>query len=373
MNRKRILQVNIDNDGGNGAFTLVRYIYTYLKKDYVFDYFTMGKFIEDAVFNDIVQDGGKCFSADLRDNKLIGHLKLPFVFYRVLTENHYDVVHIHSEVAYKHFLYAIAAKYAGVKKIIIHSHSSDIDGSNKGLKFLLHKVLRAKVNKYGDYFLACSEPAAKWMFNSKTLQSSKYSILHNGVDPSKYCYSETVRNYVRNSFNISDKIVLGHVGALKMVKNQGRLLEILATLNSDKYVLMLIGDGEDRNLLEEKAKKLNIECRVLVLGSRTDVSELLQAIDVFVFPSFFEGIPMALIEAQAIGIPIIASDRINKDVKINDNMIFISLDASDTRWIQEINRIKDKHLKQEGADRVRNSEYNIEKSAKVLGLIYDES
>ena len=82
LHRKRILQVNIDNDGGNGAFALVRYLYSFLKNEYVFDYFTMGKFIEDSVYKDILSDGGKCYSADLRSNKLLGHIILPFNFYK---------------------------------------------------------------------------------------------------------------------------------------------------------------------------------------------------------------------------------------------------------------------------------------------------
>lgn len=368
--RKRILQVNIENTGGNGAFALVRYLYPFLKDKFIFDYFTMGKFEDDDVYKSIIADGGKCYSADLRRNKLIGHIKLPFVFYRYLNNNYYDIVHIHSEVAYKHFLYAIAAKLAGVKKVIIHSHSSNIDGDNKGFKFFCHIILRSLVNKLGDDFLACSEPTAEWMFSKKTLNGGHFKLLHNGIVPNVYKFSEEKRTAKRMELGISDKVVIGHVGALKKVKNQIRLIEILKNINDARYVLLLIGDGEDKEKLVLKAKELGVENQVIFLGSRTDVADLLQSIDVFVFPSFFEGIPMALIEAEAVGLPIVASDTINQDIKINDNICFVSLDESNDKWIQKIQAAKKLHIKENGFLNIKNSAFNIEGSAYTLSSLY---
>lgn len=368
--RKRILQVNIENTGGNGAFTLVRYLYSFLKDEFNFDYFTMGKFEEDDVYRSIITDGGKCYSADLRSNKLIGHIKLPFVFYRYLKNNNYGTVHIHSEVAYKHFLYAIAAKLAGIKKVIIHSHSSSIDGDNKGLKFVCHKILRSFVNKLGDEFLACSEPAAEWMFSKKTLNGSHFRLLHNGIDPNAYKFSEEKRNAKREEFEISDKVVLGHVGALKKVKNQSRLIEILKDINDMRYTLLLIGGGDDKEKLVLKAKELGVENQIIFLGSRTDVADLLQAIDVLVFPSFFEGIPMALIEAQTVGLPIVVADTINKAIKINENIVFVSLDESNDKWIEAIKDMYEWSLGEQGYINVVSSDYNIERSAEELRKVY---
>ena len=312
----RVLQVNIENEGGNGAFSLVRYLYYFLKEDFIFDFFTMSKFMDDAVYRDIVNDGGKCFSANLRSNKLLGHIKLPFVFYKYLKKNKYKIVHIHSEVAYKHFLYAIAARCAKVDKIIIHSHSSNIDGNNKGVKLVCHKILKSWVNRLGTYFLACSIPAAEWMFDDKVRSSNRFKLLHNGIDPRKYKFSEEKRIVARNKLGVENKIVIGHVGALKWVKNQQYLLEILSNIHDETFVLILIGDGEDKEKLVKDSIRLGVEKQVLFLGSRTDVAELLHAIDVFVFPSFFEGIPMAMIEAQTVGIPIVASDVINRDIMV---------------------------------------------------------
>lgn len=366
----RVLQVNIENEGGNGAFSLVRYLYYFLKEDFIFDFFTMSKFMDDAVYRDIVNDGGKCFSANLRSNKLLGHIKLPFVFYKYLKKNKYKIVHIHSEVAYKHFLYAIAARCAKVDKIIIHSHSSNIDGNNKGVKLVCHKILKSWVNRLGTYFLACSIPAAEWMFDDKVRSSNRFKLLHNGIDPRKYKFSEEKRIVARNKLGVENKIVIGHVGALKWVKNQQYLLEILSNIHDDTFVLILIGDGEDKEKLVKDSIRLGVEKQVLFLGSRTDVAELLHAIDVFVFPSFFEGIPMAMIEAQTVGIPIVASDVINRDIMVNENISFISINDDSSVWIREIQKIKSMHLKEKGYASIYNSKYNIKNSAKILRAVY---
>ncbi len=366
----RVLQVNIENEGGNGAFSLVRYLYYFLKEDFIFDFFTMSKFMDDAVYRDIVNDGGKCFSANLRSNKLLGHIKLPFVFYKYLKKNKYKIVHIHSEVAYKHFLYAIAARCAKVDKIIIHSHSSNIDGNNKGVKLVCHKILKSWVNRLGTYFLACSIPAAEWMFDDKVRSSNRFKLLHNGIDPRKYKFSEEKRIVARNKLGVENKIVIGHVGALKWVKNQQYLLEILSNIHDETFVLILIGDGEDKEKLVEDSIRLGVEKQVLFLGSRTDVAELLHAIDVFVFPSFFEGIPMAMIEAQTVGIPIVASDVINRDIMVNENISFISINDDSSVWIREIQKIKSMHLKEKGYASIYNSKYNIKNSAKILRAVY---
>ena len=163
---------------------------------------------------------------------------------------------------------------------------------------------------------------------------------------------------------------MGHVGALKKVKNQERILDIIKDINDSNYKLLLIGDGEDKEKLVKKTKEFGIESQVLFLGSRTDVADLLQAIDVIVFPSFFEGIPMALIEAQATGIPVVASDTINKAIKINSNIRFVSLEEDNRIWIEAIKEVQNNQLKDIGNINVSLSSYNIESSAEELRKVY---
>lgn len=370
INRKRILQVNIDNNGGNGAFSLIRYFSDLLKDDFIFDYFSMGKFVEDSVYEDIYKKGGACFSADLRKNRFLGHILLPLKFYIFLKNHKYEIIHIHGDLSYKFFLYLVPAKLAKVKTVIIHSHSTNIDGDKKKIKFLIHILTKYIVNVLGDKFLACSMDAAKWSFSKKNINSSNFCLLHNGINPYPYKFSENVRIEVRCNLNITDKIVLGHVGSLKPVKNQSRLLDIIQDINDPRFVLILVGDGSDLNKLKIYCKEKHIEDRVLFLGNRTDVCNILQAMDIFVFPSFFEGMPMALVEAQSVGLPIIASDTINHDIKINNNVEFISLKETNEVWITKIQNLLKKHLKDEGYHNVESSNFNVSKNVSILKSTY---
>ena len=371
MKRERILQVNIDNNGGNGAFALMQSFYELLKNEFIFDYYTMGSFVNDSVLQSIINDGGKCESGNLRSNKLLGHILLPFRFYKFLVKNSYNTVHIHSEVAYKHFLYCVAAKKAKVKKIIIHSHSNSIDGNCKGLKYFFHKIFRTYINKNGDYFFACSEPAARWMFDETIISGNKYCLLNNGIVPDKFKFNEIKRDEIRKELGINDSYIIGHVGAFKWVKNQSFLIEILSTLKNRNYKLLLVGDGEDRQAIENKATSLGVINNVIFAGNRSDVNDLLLAMDIFVFPSFFEGIPISLIEAQCAGLPIIASDVINHDVKVNDNLSFYSLDCKAREWANKIEEKKYYHLREQGFNNVFNSKYNVGNSARKLREIYE--
>lgn len=371
MVKEHILQVNIDNNGGNGAFALMQSFYALLKTEYIFDYFTMDSFVNNEVLQSILDDGGKCESANLRKNKLFGHILLPFRFYKFLVKNNYNTIHIHSEVAYKHFLYCVAAKKANVKKIIIHSHSSSIDGNCKGLKHVFHKIFRKYINRNGDFFIACSEPAAKWMFDETIINGDNYCLLHNGIIPEKFKYDEKKRSEVRSTLGLEGYYVIGHVGAFKWVKNQSLLIEILSLLKNKNYKLLLVGDGEDRQKIEEKARNLGVIDSVIFTGNRSDVNELLLAMDIFVFPSFFEGIPISVIEAQCVGLPIIASDVINRDVRINENLFFFSLERSSKEWADKIESSISDHLKEEGFNNIFKSIYNINESARQLREIYE--
>lgn len=372
--RKRILHVNIDNNGGNGAFALVMYLYSNLKSDYIFDFYTMGKFIESKELENIEKLGGKVYSADLRKNKFLGHLKLPFKFKNCIKKNNYDTVHIHSEVAYKVFLYVLGARLAGVKRIIIHAHSSKIDGNYVLIKKIAHNLTKKAICKQGTDFLAISEDAANWLFTKDVINDKQhFNYLTNGICPQNYCFNEETRRRMRQQFNIADDVILiGHVGALKKVKNQSFLIEIMYNLkNSDVNTkLMLVGEGEDRKKLEQKIEQLGLLNDALLLGTRSDVSDLMQAFDILVFPSFFEGVPMTLIEAQCIGMPIIASDTIQNTIKVNNNVKFESLNRGIEYWCQIIKDNIDSHIYTKGFENVYDSKYNIKSSAKKLASIY---
>ena len=368
--KKRILHVNIDNNGGNGAYSLVRNLYSLLSDKYIFDYYTMGEFVDDEDYRKVISCGGRCYSAGLRKNRVLGHIKLSNSLRKVIENGQYEIVHIHSEVAYKHFFYALASSKCRCRKIIIHSHSSSIDGDHVVLKRLLHCVFKNEVNRLGTDFLACSMPAAEWMFTKRNLKRDCFHILQNGINIDRFVFSEIKRNEMRKALGIDGCKVIGHVGSLKKVKNQAFLIDIIQILKNQDYVLMLIGDGEDKEKLLAKARKLDCESAVIFMGSKSNVCDYLQAMDVFVMPSFFEGIPMSLLEAQTTGLPIIASSNINNDIKVNDNLVFCSLESGMKSWIDLIVEYNGNHLYERGYENMKKSKFNIRASADLLRKVY---
>ena len=244
------------------------------------------------------------------------------------------------------------AKKYGIKRRIIHSHNSmNMDSKLRGL---LHAYNKRHIDKYATDFWACSKEAGEWFYSKQIMQGANYKEIKNAIDISQYKYDEDIRIAYRKKYGVEDKFVIGNVGRLQFQKNQLFLLDIFASVLKKKTeaILWMIGQGEDEDKIREKIQKLNLGTAVKMLGVRNDVPNLLQAMDVFVFPSVFEGLGIALLEAQATGLTCIASkDVIPEEVKVTPQLQFVSLEESAEVW----------------ADRILNAEY-CEKRDTLLQL-----
>lgn len=228
-----------------------------------------------------------------------------------------------------------AYKY-GIKKRIIHSHSSKNMGSK--ITATLHKVHKKVYSKYATDFFSCSLLASKWMFNDEDISSDKHKIIKNAIDTNKFKFDLEVRNKIREEFGIVDKLVIGHVGRFDYAKNHDFLIDVFSEIQKrvPSAILLSIGDGENFEQIKDKIEELNLQGNVLLLGKRYDVYNLYQAMDLFLFPSRFEGFPVACVEAQVSGLPCIISDTITNEIKITDNCKFVSLEASKKIWCDTI-------------------------------------
>lgn len=268
------------------------------------------------------------------------------------------------------------AKKYGIPFRIIHSHNSqNMNGKLKGIIHLYHKK---KIGKIATNFWACSRNAGKWFYNDKILASSQYLLVQNAIDSSKYQFSEEYRRILRKDLGCEDKLVIGNVGRLHFQKNQDFLLDIFYEIQKEiqNSCLILVGQGSDENMLRKKSKDLEIQDKIIFLGVRKDIGALLSVMDIFVFPSIFEGLPIALLEAQASGLPVIASDKvIPHEVKISDSFQFISLNESAREWSKIVLKFA-QQIKNEKPDRVcaseqiRNSGYDIYREANKLKEIF---
>lgn len=228
--------------------------------------------------------------------------------------------------------YLKEAKKYEIPRRIIHSHNSrNMDSYFRGK---LHAVNRRKISEYATDFWACSEDAAKWFYADDVLK--KTIIVHNAIDVDLYTYDQKAGTKVRREFGIpSDACVLGNVGRLHFQKNQMFALEVFREylkLQPNAY-LMLVGQGEDQGKLKKRAEEMKIVDRVIFAGVRENIGEFLSSFDLFLFPSLFEGLGIAALEAQANGVPVLASNRvIPKEVKINRNFCFLSLSRPPREW-----------------------------------------
>jgi glycosyltransferase involved in cell wall biosynthesis len=364
--KERILQVNLDGTGG--AFSLMYQLQKQMKSKYIFDYYWMGKFIRSDRSAELEKLGSRIYEDNLRKNKIMGHLLLPWHFYVFLKKHRYNTVHINADLAYKELLYALPAKKAGVKKIILHSHSSGVNGNLKVLKLILHSVCKPFLKKYSKIYLTCSKLAANWMFG----QSDNVIMLKNGVDLTKFAFSQSTRDRVRKQLGLNN-IVLGMVGNLSYQKNPEFLISIMKQLNvHQEYTLLFVGNGKNRNKVENYAKDMGVYDSCIFLGNTNKVVELLDAMDIFVMPSRFEGLPVSAVEAQTNGLPCVISDKVTDEVKIIQQCSFLPINReSISVWIEKIKNTKLSYDRKDAVKMVKEKGFDIKETAKKLESIYE--
>lgn len=257
-----------------------------------------------------------------------------------------------------------ARKY-GIQKRIIHCHNAD--NGDSMLRGLLHRMNRLWISSLATDFWSCSDDASHWFYSDRIMRSGKYRMIYNAVDPARFLPDPQIRDEYRRQFGCGDKIVIGHIGRFHFQKNHKFVLQIFSELKKleESAVLWLVGQGELLEEMKQEAKVLHIEKDVIFLGVRSDIPQLYQAMDAFLFPSVFEGLPVVLLEAQANGLPCLISDTIPKEIKVNANFHAKSLNASASDWAQLLLQM----IRTEGRDTGRafqQSPYNIEKQTLLL-------
>ena len=274
----------------------------------------------------------------------------------------YRIVHVHQDCLSSVIL-KVAEKY-GVPVRIAHSHNSNQD---KNLKYLIKLFYKRQIPTYATHLFACGKDAGDWMFDG-----TPYQIMNNAIDAKQYIYNAESRLRIRSELKIdTDAFVIGHVGRFHPQKNHTFLLDIFAVVKrlNSKSVLLLVGDGDLRAEMEQKAATLGISDHVIFTGIRSDVPDLMQTMDCFVFPSLYEGLPVTLVEAQAAGLSCIVSDGVPVECAKTDLVKHISLSASTTQWAEEI--LKTQHIfRRNTKEQIIQTGYDIAANAQWLQDFY---
>lgn len=253
-------------------------------------------------------------------------------FWEQFFKDHPDYKILHSHVRSYASLYLPIAKKAGLKTII-HSHSTS---NGKGLGSVVKRIMQYPLRWQADYFFGCSKEAGAWLFGDKIVNSPKYHILQNAIDTEQYKFNPEIRKQYREEFGLGDKKTFIHVGRFHPAKNHPFLLNVFAEIHKvdSNTVLLLAGDGELRPEIEKQIASLNLQNDVILLGSRCDVPNLLQAADCFLFPSVWEGFGMVAVEAQAAGLPCVCSKSIPQSVKVTEQCAFLPTDNAQI-WTEQ--------------------------------------
>lgn len=360
MEQVRILHI-VTYMGRGGLETMIMNYYRNIDRNRVQFDFLVHRDFEADYDKEIIQLGGRIYRLPPLNPLSKEYLSKLDNFFKEHKE--YRIVHSHLDC-----MSAIPLKYAklnGVPVRIAHAHSSN---QTKDLKYPLKLFYKTKISKYANNLFACSNDAGRWMFG----KSADFTVLNNAIDTEKYLFNNNTAQKVRKELNIkNDSLVIGHVGRFENPKNHIFIIDIFAELlkNNSNSVLLLVGEGSLRKTIEDKVNSLGIKNNVIFAGLRTDVNELLQAMNVFLFPSLFEGFGIVALEAQASGLPCLISDKVPIECKKTDLVYQMNLSDSPDKWAEklvELSKIKRDNTYEE----IKESGFDIKANAEKLEEFY---
>ena len=346
----RVLQI-IDGKSFGGIVKLMIELNKNISNEIKFDFLTATNICDD--WNNL----------NISRKNFIGRRKYNHRLYKYLKKNKYDIVHINSGAFFFTFQVAIICKLTGIKNIVVHSHNTPRINE---FKKLLIKILNPLYRKMIAVKLACSKEAAKSLFT----KAEDVMVLKNGIDVEEFKFNEEIRNEYRKKLGIENKLVYGNVARFEIQKNHEFLIDLFYEIQNkqDNAVLLLVGTGNLEQQIKEKVHNLNIENKVIFLGFRKDIDLLLNCMDIFILPSFYEGLPVSIIEAQTSGLPVFVSNGISDEAKITND--FHKIESYDIKeWTSSILNIELEDRSNSYKDTIKKG-YDIKQTCEILEDVY---
>jgi len=360
----RVLYINggIMDRGGISAFMMNYYRHIDRRKVQI-DFVVHG--FEKGVFDDEIHElGGEIYNVPVKSKDYLGNIR---ELRKIFKSGKYKIVHSHMDAMGAVVLRE--AKKSGIPIRIAHAHNTD-HLTNNFLKYILNEVARKTIKNYATHLFACSESAGIWLYGKNAVKEGKVKIIKNAIEVEKYIFDLNKRNSLRKKFNLENNFVVGHIGRFDYQKNHIFLLHVFSQLVNKipNAKLILVGDGHLREKIEREIEELGLKNSVILLGQRDDVNELLNMFDVFVFPSLFEGLGIAAVEAQANGLKCFLSNTIPHEVKITDKVEFLSIESIED-WVNALTNVSYYDRNINYTDFVK-AGYEIKNAAKELCEMY---
>lgn len=326
---KRVLCIVSSLDTG-GAETMMMKLFRMFPNDYKMDFIVSSQtgYYEKEVFS----LGGKIYRVPLRTKHPI---KTFFSIKEVVQNNNYKFVLKLCDTP-KGYFDLVAAKYGGAQQLCVRSCNASANMGKLGN--ILCNLIRPLFNRIATKKIAPSLLAAEFTFGKKEVDKGNVYVLHNGIDLNIFQYNNEGRKKVREEFDIGkEEFVIGHIGRFNKQKNHLFLIEVFEELKKVKpeAKLLLVGDGELKLEIMQCLENKNLGDSVIFTGIRSDIPNLLSAMDLFLFPSLYEGMPNTVIEAQAVGLPCVISDTITRDANVTGLVQYVSLKATKEKWVEK--------------------------------------
>lgn len=363
----RILQI-IDGLNPGGSQAVVMNLFRNIDREkFQFD-FIISHEKQDFFRDEIERLGGKVYY--IPKLNMINMLQYRRYWNDFYGEHPYDVVHSHVRSTASIDL-SIAKKHGAFT--VAHSHNTS---NGKGILVPVKWLLQLPLRYIADCCAACSKESGTWLYGKGIIRSKKFVVIPNGIDCERYRFDEDKRGEVRERLNASGHFIIGHVGRLSYPKNHKFLIDVFSKLKKEEngMKLLLVGDGELRGELENQVKNLSLADSVIFTGSVSNTNDYMQAMDLLVFPSHYEGLPVTLVEAQCSGLKCLVSDVITEEVYLTNKIEALSTTGNSIEeWVGKIKEISDSASfadRIEGYELIRGTKFNVKKSVKELEKIY---
>ncbi|WP_350019932.1 glycosyltransferase family 1 protein [Priestia flexa] len=363
----RVLHV-VGSMNRGGIETFLMNIYRNLDRNKVQFDFAVHTQKKCAYDDEIVNLGGRIFRITPRSKNLFKHNK----DWNNLFKNHLEIQIVHQHVASLTYINGLKfAKKNQVKSRIIHAHNTQSEGK---LHYLMHLLNKKRIHKYVTDYFSCSLMASDWLYKGTKLNPRSGKIINNAIDVEKFIFNNDTRKKVREELSLESNFVIGHVGRLAKQKNHLFLIDVFEKVcqRLDNAKLVIVGQGSLKQSITEYINEKGLNNRVEFLGNRSDVNNIMQAMDVFVFPSFHEGLGIVLIEAQTAGLKCFASkEGVPREAKVTESLKFISLESPVDIWADNIVKIfHEKSIRDINPHLIKEAGYEIKNEALSLQKYY---
>lgn len=360
----RVLVLDTVMDRG-GAETMIMNYYRQIDRSKIQFDFLVNRPYEAAYEKEIQELGGKIFRMCPLYPQYFGRYKKEV---REFLKAHPEYQIIHSNLEERSYFALKEAKKLNIPVRISHSHNAP---RGFDLKSIIRYYFRANLKPQVTHMFTCGEEAGIWLYGKK--QQDHVIMMNNAIDAKLYQYHPAVEEEMRKELGLEGKFVIGHVGRFFPQKNHTFLIDIFAKVyqQNKNAVLLLVGGGELETEIKAKVEELNLTEAVKFLGVRSDIHRLMQAFDVFILPSLFEGFPVTMVEAQAAGLPCIISDQVPPQCAITKNVEIISLKKSPQQWAERLLTYQNIQ-KQNMYETIVKQNFDITANAKWLQQFYLE-